>query len=160
MCQNKFQNLNIDPYELLGVNDNSTIEQLDKCYNKIYNLCCEENSGNKYDIEIIQSAYIFIKKKLKKKKKIKNKRKIACINEINNSNNKLYKFGINEDNIIETENKKNKLEDFIVSKKYNDIIDNCEIDKEFVIKDFNNIPDNISSSSNYFNYFKSFLNFF
>ena len=117
---NKYQHFDIDPFELMGLTDKSTINELEISYNRLSNLCNPDNGGNSYDYDIIHNAYLYIKeyinnkkdKKFIKKKYIKKKYKknlpiLKGIYKKNNKNIEIYNFEknvVNDLNIYDNDN--------------------------------------------------------
>ena len=64
ITKEKEANIFINPYELFQINEESSIKDLKKSY---YNLCLlahPDKGGNLKDMQIVQNAYIFLKKQM------------------------------------------------------------------------------------------------
>jgi hypothetical protein len=57
--------MSINPYDLLGVTIDSSLDEIKKSYYKLALLCHEDRGGNKEDMIAVHSAYNFIKKEIK-----------------------------------------------------------------------------------------------
>ena len=54
----------INPYTLLGVNTNSSIDELKKSYRELALLCHPDKGGNANDMCVIHNAYKYVKEQL------------------------------------------------------------------------------------------------
>jgi hypothetical protein len=54
----------LDPYKLLGVTINSTLQDLKKNYYKLALICHPDKGGDKNDMIILHNAYLYIRKQL------------------------------------------------------------------------------------------------
>ena len=56
--------LTINPYNLLGVNTKSTINELKKAYYNLALMCHPDKGGDEKDMVVVSNAYRYIKEQL------------------------------------------------------------------------------------------------